>query len=195
MFHSTTDVYQIKRKSVQFAKSIVSNAKQVESKFVIQSIYGILKSGSVILKDIAIALNEPVQVKNTIERLSRNLARPLSPSVLSSYIQKMVKALGKDPLIIVDDSDVIKPYGRAFEGLGKVRDGSSSDNKIEKGYHVTEIIGLTAEKKQPVSLFSRIHSSWQKGYKSTNEVLFQGLTYVMDHLKERATFVFDRDMT
>lgn len=192
MFHSTTDVYQIKRKSVQFAKSIVSNAKQVESKFVIQSIYGILKSGSVILKDIAIALNEPVQVKNTIERLSRNLARPLSPSVLSSYIQKMVKALGKDPLIIVDDSDVIKPYGRAFEGLGKVRDGSSSDNKIEKGYHVTEIIGLTAEKKQPVSLFSRIHSSWQKGYKSTNEVLFQGLTYVMDHLKERATFVFDR---
>ncbi len=58
MFHSTTDVYRVKRKSVQFAKSIVSKAGQVESKFVIQSIYGILKSGSIILKDIAIILKD-----------------------------------------------------------------------------------------------------------------------------------------
>ena len=55
---------------------------------------------------------------------------------------------------MVDDSDVIKPHGQAFESLGKVRDGSSKDNKMEKGYHVTEIVGLTA-KQQPVSLFSR----------------------------------------
>src|SRR5699024_3094200 len=123
MFHSTTDVYQIKRKSVQFAKSLVSKAKGVESKFVIQSIYGILKSGSVILKDIAVALNEPSQVRNTIERLSRNLGRPLSPSIVSHYTQKMMRSLGKEPLIMVDDSDVIKPHGQAFEALGKVRDG------------------------------------------------------------------------
>lgn len=192
MFHSTTDVYRVKRKSVQFAKSIVSKAGQVESKFVIQSIYGILKSGSIILKDIAVALNEPVQVKNTIERLSRNLGRSLSPSILSRYTQKVVKALGKEPLILVDDSDVIKPHGRAFEALGKVRDGSSKDHKIEKGYHVTEIVGLSANQKQPISLFSRIHSSWEKSYKSTNEVLFQGLNFVISHLKRNATFVFDR---
>ncbi|GIN55918.1 transposase [Lederbergia sp. NSJ-179] len=192
MFQSTTDVYRVKRKSVQFAKSIVSKAGQVESKFVIQSIYGILKSGSIILKDIAVALNEPVQVKNTIERLSRNLGRSLSPSILSRYTQKVVKALGKEPLILVDDSDVIKPHGRAFEALGKVRDGSSKDHKIEKGYHVTEIVGLSANQKQPISLFSRIHSSWEKSYKSTNEVLFQGLNFVISHLKRNATFVFDR---
>ncbi|WP_212965694.1 transposase [Lederbergia ruris] len=158
----------------------------------IQSIYGILKSGSIILKDIAVALNEPVQVKNTIERLSRNLGRSLSPSILSRYTQKVVKALGKEPLILVDDSDVIKPHGRAFEALGKVRDGSSKDHKIEKGYHVTEIVGLSANQKQPISLFSRIHSSWEKSYKSTNEVLFQGLNFVISHLKRNATFVFDR---
>ncbi len=105
----------------------------------------------------------------------------------------MVKALGKEPLIIlVDDSDVIKPHGRAFEALGKVRDGSSKDHKIEKGYHVTEIVGLSANQKQPISLFSRIHSSWEKSYKSTNEVLFQGLNFVISHLKRNATFVFDR---
>lgn len=192
MFYSTTDVYQVKRKAVNFAKSIVSKANQVQSKFITHAIYGILKSGSVILKDIAVALHEPVQVKNTIERLSRNLSRPLSPSILFHYTQKMVKALGKEPVIMVDDSDVIKPHGQAFEALGKVRDGSSKDNKIEKGYHVTEIVGLTAKQKQPVSLFSRIHSSWERSYKSTNEVLFQGLKYVISHLKQKATFIFDR---
>lgn len=192
MFHTTTDVYTTKRKAVQFAKSIVSKAKQVESKFVIQSIYGILKSGSVILKDIAVALNEPIQVKNTIERLSQNLGRPLSPSILTDYTKKMTEALGEEPYILVDDSDVVKPHGRAFEALGKVRDGSSKDNKIEKGYHVTEIVGLTAGQKQPVSLFSRIHSSREIGYKSTNDILFQGLNHVIDHLKRKGTFIFDR---
>jgi len=93
MFHSTTDVYQIKRKAVSFAKSIISKVNQVESKFVTHMIYGILKSGSVILRDIAVALHEPVQVKNTIERLSRNLSRPLSPSILLQYTKKMVISL------------------------------------------------------------------------------------------------------
>src|SRR5699024_2333800 len=47
-------------------------------------------------------------------------------------------------------------------------------------------------KKQPVSLYSHIHSSAENGYKSTNNVLFQGLERVIGNLKERATFVFDR---
>lgn len=192
MFYSTKDIYQVKRKSVNFAKSISKKAKQVETKFIADTIHGILKAGSIVLKDISVALHEPVQVKNTIERLSRNLKRPISPSVLFHYTQKVIKTLGESPVILVDDSDVIKPHGQAFEGMGKVRDGSSRDNKIEKGYNVTEIVGLTAEKKQPVSLFSHIHSSSQKNYKSANEILFQGLRHVMSHLKQKATFVFDR---
>src|SRR5699024_10282633 len=88
--------------------------------------------------------------------------------------------------------DVIKPHGQAFESLGKVRDGSSKDNKMEKGYHVTEIVGLTAKQQQPVSLFSRIHSSWEKSYKSANNILFEGLKHVINHLKQKATFIFDR---
>lgn len=192
MFYSTTDVYATKREIVNFAKNLTMEAKQVESKFIIQSIYGILKSGSIILKKVAVALNESIKLENTIDRLSQNLKRPFSKSVTNRYVERMVNALGKEPIILVDDSDVIKPHGHAFEALGKVRDGSSKDNKIEKGYSVTEIVGLTAQQKQPVSLFSRIHSSREYGYKSTNEVLFQGLRYVIGCVKEKATFIFDR---
>jgi hypothetical protein len=159
---------------------------------VTQAMYGILKSGSVILRNIASALDEPIHIKNTIDRLSQNLGRKLSPEIQTNYTQRMMESLGKDPVILVDDSDVVKPHGEKFEALGQVRDGSSKDKKIEKGYFVTEMVGLTANKKQPVSLYSHLHSSHEKGYKSTNHVLFQGLNQVIDSLLEKATFVFDR---
>lgn len=192
MFNSTTDVYATKRETVHFAKSLVPAKNKVEAKFVTQSIYGILRSGSIILKKIATALDESIQVKNTIDRLSQNLNRPLSKNIQRNYTNKMVSALGEQPVILVDDSDVIKPYGEKFESLGRVRDGSSKDNKLEKGYHVTEMVGLTANNKQPVSLFSRIHSSHEKGYKSTNTILFEGLKQVINALGKKATFIFDR---
>lgn len=192
MFNSTTDVYAAKRKIVNFSKSLVPKGNRVESKFVAQSIYGILKSGSVVLKHIGTALNEPINIKNTIDRLSQNLQRQLPSDIQKNYTKKMINTLGKQPIILVDDTDVIKPHGEKFEALGKVRDGSSKKGNIEKGYLVTEIVGLTANKKQPISLFSHLHSSKEKGYKSTNMVLFQGLNHVINSLSEKATFVFDR---
>jgi len=192
MYNSTTDVYATKRETITFSKNLVPKENRVESKFVTQVIYGILKSGSTVLKSIAAALNEPIQIKNVIDRLSQNLQRQLSPDIQNNYTQKIINALDKNPVILVDDTDVIKPHGKKFEALGKVRDGSSKDNKIEKGYLVTEIVGLTANKKQPISLFSHIHSSVEKHYKSTNDVLFRGLNQVIDSLPKKATFVFDR---
>ena len=173
MYNSTTDVYRTKRETINFAKKLVVKEKRVETKFVTQAIYGILRSGSIILKNIDTALNEPIKTENTIDRLSQNLQRNLSTEIQKNYIKKMLDSLEKHPVILVDDSDVIKPHGKKFEALDKVRDGSSLDNKIEKGYLMTEIVGLTTNKKQPVSLFSHLHSSKEKHYKSTNEVYFR----------------------
>lgn len=192
MSNSTTDVYATKRETGNFAKSLVNTNNKVESKFVVQSIYGILRSGSIILRKIGAALNEPIQITNTIDRLSQHLKQPLSAEVQKNYTNRMVKALGTQPIILVDDSDVIKPYGEKFESLGYVRDGSSKDKEIEKVYHVTVIVGLTGYARQPVSLFSRIHSSQEKKYKSTNTVLFEGLKQVINAVDKKNTFVFDR---
>ena len=192
MHYSTTEVYAAKRETINFSKSLVSPQKRVESKFVAQAIYGMLKSKSVILRNISTALNEPIRTKNTIDRLSRNLKHTLSPETYANYTRKMVSTIGRDPVILVDDSDVIKPHGKKFEALGEVRDGSSKNKKIEKGYIVTEMVGLTANKRQPVSLFSHIHSSREKEYKSTNYILYSGLDQIIAALKTKATFVFDR---
>ena len=61
---------------------------------------------------------------------------------------------------------------------------------IKKGYHVTEACALTASK-HPVSVFSRIHSSAEKDYKSVNTITFDAIKQAAA-LFGKATFVMDR---
>ena len=88
---------------------------------------------------------------------------------------------------------MVKQDGYKFESLGIVRDGSestSTKNVYKKGYHVTEACVLTTSN-HPVSIFSKIHSSAEKGYKSANVITFEA----MEHgaaLFKRATFCMDR---
>lgn len=97
------------------------------------------------------------------------------------------------PVIHIDDSDVVKQDGYKFESLGIVRDGSestSTKNVYKKGYHVTEACVLTTSN-HPVSIFSKIHSSAEKGYKSANVITFEAMEQGAALFK-RATFCMDR---
>ena len=99
----------------------------------------------------------------------------------------------EEPVIHIDDSDIVKPKGHKFESLGIVRDGSESTatkNVYKKGYHVTEACVLTRSN-HPVSIFSRIHSSSEKDYKSVNTITFQAMQQGAA-LFGKATFVMDR---
>jgi len=192
MRYFTTDTYETKRKILNFVKKLSVRSGQVETKFIADMIYGLLTSGSVLICDIAEALQEEIKKINTEERLCRNLEKELSESIMDNYMELMSQQLGDSPVILVDDSDVIKPYGKKFESMGMVRDGSSKQKTYEKGYMVTEMVGLTQKQNQPVSLFSHMHSSVEKDYKSTNAVTYAGLDGMIRVLEKRATFVFDR---
>ncbi len=80
-----------------------------------------------------------------------------------------------------------------FESLGIDRDGSESTptkNVYKKGYHVTEACVLTSGS-HPVSIFSKIHSSHEKDYKSANTITFQAMEQG-SALFGKATFAMDR---
>lgn len=61
---------------------------------------------------------------------------------------------------------------------------------IKKGYHVTEACVLTASN-HPVSIFSHIHSSQKKDYKSANTITFHAIEQGAS-LFGKATFAMDR---
>ena len=195
MSYFTTNTYQLKREIVNFSKKICKNSNKPTSKFVTDMLYGISKSKDILLSSISEALDENISKINTIDRLSNNLSLDLDESIFLNYCNLAFDALGNEPVFLVDDSDVTKPLGNKFEDLGIVRDGSSKDKSYEKGYHHTEIVGLTNNFKQPISLFSKIHSSTQKEYISNNNITYEGLNSVVTLLNERSlqgTFVLDR---
>ena len=195
MSYSTTNTYQLKREIVKFSKKICKDSNKPTSKFVTDILYGIFKSKDILLSSIAEALDEDISKINTIDRLSNNLSLDLDESIFSNYCNLAFDSLGDNPVFLVDDSDVTKPLGNKFEDLGIVRDGSSKDNSYEKGYHITEIVSLTNNLKQPISFFSKIHSSTQKEYISNNDVTFEGLDFVTSLLNSKnlkGTFICDR---
>lgn len=129
------------------------------------------------MTDVADQLHEDSRKINTVDRLSRHLATGIPAEAAPAYLQAVKKWIPSEPVIHIDDSDVVKPSGYKFESLGIVRDGSestSTKNVYKKGYHVTEACVLTASN-HPVSIFSRIHSSSEKGYKSANSITFDAM--------------------
>lgn len=193
MTYSTTNTYKMKREILSFAKNISSGMHRPQQKFVADILYGMLASGSCLLTDIAQRLNEDAQKINTVDRLSRHLAEGTPNDVLRNYLRMVRKWVPSNPVVHIDDSDVVKPEGKHFEALGWVRDGSASTkNKCvtEKGYHITEACVLTASG-HPVSIFSELHSSQEKNFTSINNITFSAIERAVQ-LFSHATFVMDR---
>lgn len=193
MYHSTSNTYQMKREILNFTKYLSKGLPKPDRKFMADMNYGILASGSCLLTDIADQLHEPSKKINIVDRLSRHLSKGLPPRALQAYLTHVKQYCPSQPVIHIDDSDVVKPDGYKFEALGYVRDGSestTSKNVYKKGYHVTEATVLTGNN-HPISIFSEIHSSKEKGFTSINDVTFSAIERGKA-LFGKATFVMDR---
>ena len=193
MVNFTSNTYQMKREILSFSNKISRNLPKPERKFIADMNYGILSSGSCILTDIVDQLQEPSRKINIVDRLSRHLAKGTPKEALKAYLAQVKKWCPDQPVIHIDDSDVIKPDGYKFESLGWVRDGlesTATKNVYKKGYHVTEATVLTGSN-HPVSIFSEIHSSKEKNFTSINDVTFSAMERAKA-LFGKATFVMDR---
>ena len=189
----TTNTYTMKREIINFSNKISNLSSRPNQKFSADMIYGMLASNSCLLTDIADKLHEPIKKVNTVERLSNNLLKPVPDTLSDNYLNMIKKWLPKEPVIHLDDSDIVKPNGRKFEDLCRVRDGSESTatkNVFKNGYHVTEACVIT-KNNHPVSIFSKIYSSESNDFTSTNAVTFEAMEHSAS-LFEKATFVMDR---
>lgn len=193
MTNFTSNTYQMKRKILTFTNKVSKPLSKPECKFSADITYGMLAAGSCLLTDIVDQLHEEAKKINVVDRLSRHLEKGVPTEAAISYLQTVKKWVPDEPIIHIDDSDVVKPDGYKFEALGIVRDGSestSTKNSYKKGYHVTEACVLT-KSNHPVSIFSRIHSSSEKNYKSTNSITFKAMEQGAA-LFGKATFAMDR---
>lgn len=56
----------------------------------------------------------------------------------NNYNRLILKNIDDNLLILLDDSEIIKKYGKKFEDLCMVKDASSLKDDIYPGYHVCE---------------------------------------------------------
>lgn len=188
MYNFTTNTYEMKRDILNFSKKVSNGLDKTATKFMSDMIYGIEKSNSILFSDIARALKENAKLKNVIERLCDNCNQLSDNSVniiKDNYYDIALKQLPEDEIILIeDDSDINKEYSKKLEDLCIVRDASSMQEKYVNGYHVCEIVGLSKNEYQPISLYSKIYSTESKGFKSCPTETMKSEKYVIDKIRE-----------
>ena len=117
----------------QFSGIIFPHFSKPQTRFIEQMLLGIDDSQDCKLSRIARALSEPIALKKTGERLSRHLATPqLGRQVQAQLVARAAQRIGPETLIVIDPTDLRKPYAQAMPYLATVRDGSTG--QLAQGY-------------------------------------------------------------
>lgn len=183
--------YQLKREIRKFSKKITKGLSRPKYKLVFQMLYGMLESQSTHLSNISRALKEEITLKKTIDRLSRGLGRFNENDIIMENYMDIVKRNTKEmSVLIVDNSDISKPYSEMLDSLCEVRDGSTGE--ITTGYHLLEITALTKDYKMPMPVYTRVYSSTERDYVSEDEEVLTGLKCISKHFGRSGIRTLDR---
>jgi len=191
MVNYSTLGHNLKRGIFSFCNKLSNGMKKPTQKFIADMIYGIIASKSSYLTEMARKLNEKIALDKTVERLSRNLMSFEDVEILTeNYLNTVKSHFDKNTVLLVDDSDIAKPYSQKLEGLCRVKDGSTGG--FADGYWFAGVNALTANHKQPIPVYSRVYSSTEDGYKGNNAETLKSLQFMSKHFPKANIRAFDR---
>jgi hypothetical protein len=162
-------------------------------KFVRQLVFGILKARHVHLSMIARSLNEPITLKKTWERLSRQLGRPgLAAETTAAHLRENRRAFRSAAYWVVDLTDISKAYAKAMESLAGVWDGSRGERG--EGYWVVNAAGVSPKDGSISLMYSELYSLEHEAEKSESEnsKILSAVAQLREHLGVARTAVLDR---
>ena len=122
--------HRLRAQMEHFSGNLSRGLSKPLRRFVVEALQGIVGRQSVLLSEIARSLNEPIALIKTENRLSRNLAvEALRARLQGALVAEASGRVGEHTLLILDLSDVVKPYGQKMEYLARVRDGSMGGDR------------------------------------------------------------------
>jgi len=100
-----------------------------------ESIEGLMKKKTMKLSEIARSINGKTSVKHHIKRLSYQLSsnRWDDEGLKSTYVNQAATHVKKDTLIVIDIGDIRKEYGKKFECIAEIWDGSKKRRQMDIG--------------------------------------------------------------
>lgn len=154
--------------------------------------WGIISSGSVVLTEICRRSSPGQRLKTAecrvSEALSRFDAQPLWGKVAGGLLGELSPGVVR---FDVDESDVVKPHGKAFEKSCKVHDGSNPDKAVVNGYPVTGLVALLPSG-QPLPVMMNVYSYSEEGFLSVIEETSKAMSTAKGISPSGRVFVMDR---
>jgi hypothetical protein len=182
---------KIRAQILQFSGELSRGFPKVLARFVAEMIYGIQARQSVRLTEVSRALAEPIPIKKTVERLSRQLRNPRLARWLTNRLLMRAAGRVRDmTLLILDLSDVHKKYAQRMEHLATVWDGSEKTKN--RGYWTLNIVGAETGSAQILPLYGRLFSHTAPDFQSENIELREAIGKVSAKTQKRGIWVIDR---
>jgi len=189
--HSNKVAGNIRKRIARFSGDLSKGLCKAAQRFVGEMVYGIQASESVLLTEVGRTLEEPVPLRKTQWRLSRNLQRTeLEKTVQDNLLEMAAARIAQDTLLVIDPSDVSKKYARKMEYLARVRDGSAHD--LANGYWTLHVMGTEVGSEGMVPLYQRLWSAKAPDFESENEEILRAVDAVRAHTGARGIWVMDR---
>lgn len=143
---------RLRAKVVRFSGELCSRLGKTASRFVVEGVYGILSSQSVLLTEMGRCLEDGVSLKKIEERFCRQLAKPgLWEKLHRALLGHASAKISDDTLLIMDISDIQKKYAKKMEYVTEVWDGS--EEVVGKGYWTLQVIGAHLDSKEVIPLY------------------------------------------
>jgi hypothetical protein len=174
-----------------FSGKLSCGLPKVAARFVEEAIFGIQARQSVRLSEWGRALHEEIPLIKTITRLSRQLNRHgLWESVTRQVLQLAKDKVSDESLLVLDISDISKPYAKKMEYLYRVHDGSKDE--LADGYWNLQVIAGEAGRSEVIPLYHRLYSSQAPDFEGENLEIIKAVQTVVRAVGQRGTWVIDR---
>ena len=189
--HSAKIAVKIRAQIRQFSGEVSVGLPKTAARLVREVIYGVQSRASVRLSEIARALEEGIGLKKVVERLGRQLDRKgLRVRVRQNLLKLAASRVGRETLLVVDLTDVSKPYAREMEYLARVRDGSRG--KLRDGYWCCQVVGMERGSAEVMPLDQELYSQEAPDFVSENDEILKAIDRVSQATRGRGVWVMDR---
>lgn len=193
MCHQGTDLVAFTLTSHQFLGIFSPRFSKPKPGFLGQMLFGIQAARDTLVSEIARSLQEGVLAKKTQERLEHHLqADGLDDEIHGSLLCDAASSIHEDTLIIIDPTDVQKPYAEKMPYLAKVWDGSKGKVGDNLGYTLCMAIACENGCRRIVPPMLRLWSSVHPEYASENDEACQVVGQIASATNRRGIFVCDR---
>ena len=153
----------LKAELQDFLDGLCKDAKRPVAKLFFDLVYGLMRSGSSLVS-LIVRASCPGEKPGTAEHRITQAIASADPSPIESSLADFAIGMSSG-FLALDESDVQKPYGKAFQWLDDVMDGSDPGKRIGKGYRVIGMASIS-QRGQPIPFLLHAYSAKADGFES-----------------------------